>query len=133
MKCIKLNNTKIYFFISLFILLGLFFIFFNKFLIKDKYLLSNESVKNKIKNNEFDIIIDVRTKEEYIEGHYNGSINIPLQSFSKQLNLFQTLNKNSKILVYCRTGRRAKEAKQLLNKYGFNNVYYIINNYQTLL
>lgn len=66
------------------------------------------------------IILDVRSQEEYDEMHLEGAKLIPVDQLSSRLS---ELNKNKKILVYCRSGNRSKQASEILTKNGFNNVY----------
>lgn len=65
-------------------------------------------------------IIDVRTPEEYATGHANGAINIPLATI--QAGDFSKVHKNASIEVYCRSGKRAAEAKIILEKAGYEEV-----------
>ena len=68
------------------------------------------------------IIIDVRRQDEYDEGHIPGAVLIPNESISdKQPEELPDLNQI--ILVYCRSGRRSKEASQKLANIGYTNVY----------
>lgn len=84
-----------------------------------------------IKNNEFDHIFDVRSNEEYEKGNYPGSINIPHDLITNEnTNKF---SKNSKILIYCRSGRRAELAVNKFMSLGFNNLFYIKESYDKLL
>lgn len=76
-----------------------------------------------IKNN-YTVIIDVRSKNEYNEGHINGAINIPL---SKINSVIKIANKNDIIIVYCKLGIRSKKAVDILNKMGYNNVFSLKN------
>ena len=68
------------------------------------------------------IIVDVRTKEEYQEGHIKDAILIPNESIDgiapKELG-----DKDAIILIYCRSGRRAKDASEKLVKLGYTNIY----------
>ena len=57
--------------------------------------------------------IDVRSPEEYAEGHLSDSTNIPLE---------QITGKIAPITLYCKSGRRAGLAKQMLEKLGYTNV-----------
>jgi len=67
------------------------------------------------------ILLDVRTQEEYDLGHIPGAIVIPNEVISEQAE--QTLtDKEQLILVYCRSGRRSKEAAQKLVDLGYTNV-----------
>ncbi|WP_125142598.1 rhodanese-like domain-containing protein [Clostridium transplantifaecale] len=67
-------------------------------------------------------VVDVRTLQEYKEGHVPGAINIPneeIQDTEPEL-----LNdKDAMLLVYCRSGRRSKDASDKLVKMGYKNVY----------
>ncbi len=65
-------------------------------------------------------ILDVRTVEEYNDGHVNGSVLIPLADLEKRLN---EIPRDRKILVYCRTGHRSTQASEILVKNGFTQVY----------
>ena len=67
-------------------------------------------------------IIDVRSEQEYREGHINGSINIPGYSINKYI--FNILkDKNQEIILYCQIGVRSKKAREKLIKFGYKNVY----------
>jgi rhodanese-related sulfurtransferase len=65
-------------------------------------------------------LIDVRTPEEFADGYIAGAINLSLGSI--QAGLFPDVDKTTKVYVYCRSGNRSAEAKQLLSKAGFSNV-----------
>lgn len=65
--------------------------------------------------------IDVRTAEEYAQGHVKGSINIPFEEIGGQINNI-THDVDSDVRVYCRTGRRSGIAKDTLNGMGYANV-----------
>lgn len=67
-------------------------------------------------------IIDVRTPEEFSEGHINGARNIDFHSpdFEKQV---EALDKNGSVLVYCQAGGRSAQAADHLMKTGFVQVY----------
>lgn len=70
------------------------------------------------------IIVDVRSPQEYKEGHINGAICIPEYDIKKEAeNILK--NKNENIIVYCSTGQRSKKAQERLKKMGYNNVYNI--------
>lgn len=67
------------------------------------------------------IILDVRTEEEYNEGHIKGAILIPDYEISEKAESILT-DKNELILVYCRSGRRSKLASAELVRLGYTNV-----------
>ena len=55
------------------------------------------------------VIVDVRSTQEYAEGHINEAINIPYYEIKKNVNnIFK--NKNQEIVLYCQTGFRSKQA-----------------------
>lgn len=66
------------------------------------------------------ILLDVRTKEEYKQGHINNSINIPLDSLNSNLS---KLDKDTVIIAVCQSGMRSSSAVSLLKKSGFGEVY----------
>lgn len=66
------------------------------------------------------IILDVRTEQEYNEGHIRNSINIPLDKFNDSLFFLQ---KKEPIVIVCRSGKRSEKAKSFLTHQGFINVY----------
>ena len=74
-----------------------------------------------LKTNSNVVLLDVRSSQEYIEGHIRGSINIPVYDIEKQAK--NKLNKKSIIIVYCSAGIRSKRAIQILEKLGYENLY----------
>ncbi len=65
-------------------------------------------------------LLDVRTSEEYREGHIPKSKNVPLQAIAKVNSLVKS--KNSPIFVYCHSGARSRQAVSFLQQMGYNNV-----------
>ena len=68
------------------------------------------------------VIVDVRRQDEYEEGHIPGAICIPNESIGNT-KPEQLPDTEQIILVYCRSGRRSKEAAQKLFDMGYTNVY----------
>ena len=66
------------------------------------------------------VILDVRTQEEYDTGHIPGAICIPVESITAPPT--QLPDYNQLILVYCRSGRRSKQAAQKLTMLGYTDV-----------
>lgn len=82
--------------------------------------IKKEELKNFTKNGV--TIIDVRSKQEYEEGHLNGAILIPEYEIKEKIkNIVE--NKDEKILVYCSSGLRSKQAQEELMNLGYKNVY----------
>ena len=67
------------------------------------------------------IILDVRRADEYAEGHIPGAINIPNEVIGTE-EIPELPDKSQLILVYCRSGRRSKEASEKLVKLGYTNI-----------
>lgn len=67
------------------------------------------------------VIVDVRTPEEYAEGHIPGAICIPNETITGEA-IAELPDKDQTILVYCRTGRRSAEAGHKLADMGYTNV-----------
>lgn len=67
------------------------------------------------------LIVDVRTLEEYEERHILGAINIPNESIGTD-EIALLPDKDQLIFVYCRSGRRSKEAAEKLVALGYKNV-----------
>jgi rhodanese-related sulfurtransferase len=65
-------------------------------------------------------IIDVRSKAEYLSGHIKGSINIPLDVLTKNLN---KLKNDKPIITCCASGMRSAAAKNILKANGFTEVH----------
>ena len=67
------------------------------------------------------IILDVRTQEEYDEGHIPGAVVISHEEIAEKAEEVLT-DKEQLILVYCRSGRRSKIAAEALAELGYTNI-----------
>lgn len=67
------------------------------------------------------IILDVRRPDEFVIGHIPNAINVPLETIGTD-DIPELPNKDQLILVYCRSGRRSKEAAVKLCKLGYTNI-----------
>ena len=67
------------------------------------------------------IILDVRSKGEYAEGHIKGSINIPVDQLRN--NLVKLKDKKKPIITCCASGMRSSSAKSILLNAGYEEVY----------
>ena len=65
-------------------------------------------------------LIDVRSSTEYQQGCLPGAINLPLEIFQGALD---KIDKESPVILYCRTGRRSGQAKMFLQSLGFEAVH----------
>ena len=84
--------------------------------------ISQDEAQEMMKKNDGHIIVDVRRQDEYDQGHIPGAILIPNESIGAQRPA-ELPNLNKIILVYCRSGRRSKEAAQKLFDMGYKNIY----------
>jgi rhodanese-related sulfurtransferase len=80
---------------------------------------TTEEAKQLIDNNEV-VVLDVRTPEEYQDGHIPNAILIPLQELENKLN---DLDKEEPYLVVCRSGNRSAQASEILTSNSFANIY----------
>ena len=74
-----------------------------------------------------DVLIDVRTALEFVEGNIPGSINIPVDELRNRLN---EIDKQKNIFIYCQIGLRGYLAQRILTQNGFENVKNISGGYK---
>lgn len=87
----------------------------------------NEGFKS-VEVNEFETVIadtnivrlDVRTSEEYADGHIEGTLNIDVLEDDFEQKATAQLPKDKTVALYCRSGRRSKKAASILAKDGYN-------------
>ena len=66
------------------------------------------------------VLLDVRTPDEYRQGHIPDSKNVPLRSISKVTGMID--NKSTPIFVHCLSGARSRQAATILKQMGYTNV-----------
>ena len=90
---------------------------------KDSYTqIDQETAKLMMDLDDGHVIVDVRRQDEYDEGHIPGAICIPNESITDFMPS-ELPDLEQVILVYCRSGRRSKEAAQKLFDMGYTNVF----------
>ena len=68
------------------------------------------------------VVVDVRTREEYDGGHIENAVLVPNESIGSEMP--EALpDKEATLLIYCRSGRRSKDAAQKLLASGYQSVY----------
>lgn len=67
-------------------------------------------------------IIDVRSPQEYKEGHVNGAISIPDYQMKREIQQIMK-DKDELIVLYCSTGHRSQNCQRILENLGYTNVY----------
>ena len=79
------------------------------------------------------MVLDVRTYTERNRlGYYPGSVSIQRADLEERMRK-EYPNKNTRILVYCNTGHRARMATDTLHHMGYRNTVYISSTYDSLL
>lgn len=81
-----------------------------------------DEIMNIVKNNKNVILLDVRSKQEYDEGHLKGAINIPVYELEYRAEE-ELKNKQCVLIAYCSAGIRSKRAIAILRKKGYRNLY----------
>lgn len=81
-------------------------------------------LKKMMKNNLKVNLIDVRSMQEYNEGHIQKAVNLPIYNLEKSIQQ-RFKNKNDIIILYCQFEKRSKKGKNILEKLGYKNVYYL--------
>lgn len=88
--------------------------------------ISPQQAKFIMDNDAYDcIIIDVRSLEEYTSGHIQNAVSLPnelIQAESPQINAILP-DKEQAVLVYCRSGKRSKQASDKLVALGYTHIY----------
>lgn len=69
------------------------------------------------------IILDVREQDEYDSGHIPGAVLLPVDTIDEETAAEVIPEKDSTVLVYCRSGNRSKTASSALAELGYTNIY----------
>lgn len=77
----------------------------------------------RVKNNDW-MLIDVRSPEEFAEGHIPGAVNMPYDAIDGYISELEG-NKEKPVIVYCRSGRRAELAMKVLKALDFSEVMHL--------
>ena len=86
----------------------------------ENYEITMQELKEKQSNGA--IVVDVRSSQEYDEGHVVDAINIPDYEINKNIEEILT-DKNQEIVLYCSMGGRGRKAYRKLSYLGYKNVY----------
>lgn len=81
-----------------------------------------EDAKNRMEENKDVVVVDVRTLDEYNEGHIEGAILIPNETIT-DTPPEQLPDLDAEILIYCRSGNRSQQAAEKLIDMGYTNIY----------
>ncbi|HSJ12534.1 MAG TPA: rhodanese-like domain-containing protein [Gillisia sp.] len=88
----------------------------------DVTILSVEEAKTILAEEPGAVFLDVRTPEEFNEGHIEGAVLINFfdEDFKEQV---EALDKDKPVYIYCRSGNRSQQAGMILTQMGFQEVY----------
>lgn len=84
-------------------------------------MITMEEAVSMMHNEKNYIILDVRRPDEFSIGHIPNAINVPNETIGTE-KIPELPDKNQLILVYCRSGKRSKEAAEKLVKLGYKNI-----------
>lgn len=86
--------------------------------------ISQAELAQRIKTNSAGLILDVRSAEEYAEGHIPGAVNIPHDQLGSRLNEIGE-HWDKEVVLYCRSGKRAGVAAGILQSAGFSRLRHL--------
>ena len=84
--------------------------------------ISSEEAQKRFEKESGYVILDVRTIQEYQEGHIPNSLNIPNETIDESIKE-ELKDLNQTIYIYCRSGNRSKQASEKLVALGYTNIY----------
>lgn len=87
----------------------------------DDGVLTPEQAKARMEENPDLILLDVRTQEEFEQGHIPGAVCLPNEMIAADMPFL--FGKDAEILLYCRSGRRSADAAKKLRDMGFTNAF----------
>ena len=87
---------------------------------KDTGVLTAQEAKQRMEENSEAIVLDVRTQEEFDQGHIPGAVCLPNEFIAADMPF--PFGKDTELLLYCRSGNRSAEAAKKLRDLGFSNV-----------
>lgn len=90
--------------------------------------ISADELDSQMKAGKAPLVIDVRTEDDYLAGHIPGARLIPHTQMGDYVEGLSAL-KDEPIVVYCRSGKRAGMAAEVLEKAGFNKVMILEGSY----
>ncbi|UGU14543.1 rhodanese-like domain-containing protein [Sinomicrobium kalidii] len=73
-------------------------------------------------------LVDVRTPEEFAEGHIQGALNLDY-SASGFVGQWKGIDRETPVYLYCRTGKRSAKASEILDSLGFEKIYNLKGGY----
>jgi rhodanese-related sulfurtransferase len=90
--------------------------------------ISQTQLQQIMKNDQEVVLLDVRTAQEFEQGHIPNAVNISHTELEARLAELSGA-KNKQVVIYCRSGRRAEVAKQVLLTNGFNQLDHLAGDF----
>ena len=85
--------------------------------------ISQEEARTIMATNSDAVLLDVRTREEYDSGHIVGAVLLPVDEITQETAQTVIPDKDTQVLVYCRSGNRSVTASKALAQLGYTQVY----------
>lgn len=85
---------------------------------------SPEGARQRIREGKYDVIVDVRTPEEWRKAHRRDAISVPIGEFVTEFPK-QVPDRDARVLIICRKGVRAEAAALMARKKGYTHVHYV--------
>ena len=85
--------------------------------------ITQEEAKKMMDAQEDILIVDVREQSEYDEGHVPGAVLLPVGTITEETAASVVADKDTVVLVYCRSGNRSKKAAKALVELGYTQIY----------
>lgn len=85
--------------------------------------ISFERAKQLMEEEPDHLIVDVREEEEYITGHAEGAVLLTLDTIRAETAAAVIPDRDTLLLIYCRSGRRSRQAAERLAALGYTRVY----------
>lgn len=96
------------------------------------YRVAAKDARQGLAQGSYDVVLDVRTQMERDKfGYYNGSVHMPADQLHAHMATLYP-NKDTRILVYCNTGQRARLATEILRSMGYEQSVYISDGHWAL-
>ena len=91
--------------------------------------LSQEEWKSQFEADQNSFLLDVRTSEEFEEGHIPNSTLLDIRQAAAFIEGIQSLDPSKNYYVYCRSGARSAQACQLMNQIGIDTTYNLLGGF----
>ncbi|MFY0643967.1 MAG: rhodanese-like domain-containing protein [Bacteroidia bacterium] len=88
--------------------------------------IANKAELTEILSSEGSVLIDLRSKKEFLKGHVPYAIHLDILKVNVE-EYFEGRDKSLPVLVYCENGTRSRSMVRLLESMGFNHLFYLAN------